>query len=243
MSIICYICNKPISGQYYVDGWGHKVCAIHINSEEVVPCSTCTGFTDKTNTLSDGRVLCQVCMNSAITKNDNITPLFELVIKNLRKIGFNDLNVEDISIEVVTAEFMANLRGDVVNTNNKGITQSRIASSFSIFGGSKRNMQHAIYMLSHQPKVEFVGTLAHELLHAWQVQNDIAPPPQLCEGLCNLASYYILSIMPSSLSDVLINNMKKSPDPIYGDGFRTVLDMYEEVEWSGIIDFYRKNKY
>ncbi|MFR9545720.1 MAG: hypothetical protein SNJ29_09110 [Rikenellaceae bacterium] len=238
----CHICNNPISGNYYIDSWDHKVCATHIDSGEVAACSSCTGFTDKTNSLPDGRVLCQVCMNNAITKSDNITPLFEFTIKNLRRVGFDDLNVEDVSVEVVTAEFMANLRGGVVNTRNKGLAQSRVSNSFGLFGSS-RKMQHTIYMLSHQPKAEFVGTLAHELLHAWQVQNEIAPPPPLCEGLCNLASYHVLSVMPSSLSKVLINNMKISPDPIYGDGFRTVLEMYEDVEWSGVIDFYRQKTF
>ena len=239
----CHICNKPIVGKYYIDSWGHKVCAIHIEEKEVLHCSTCTGFTCKTHSLVDGRFLCPVCMNSAIKRGENIDQVISLVHKNLGLVGFGDINTENIKVQIETAQFMANLRGGQINTNNKGLALSKVNSSFSLLGGNKLTMQHTIYMLEYQPRVEFAGTLAHELLHAWQVQNDITPPPKLCEGLCNLASYYIFTIMSNSLSNILIKGLMNSPDPIYGDGFREVYRMYESINWEGVIEFYRQKKY
>lgn len=240
--MLCHICNKPLSGRYYVDAWDRKACASHIDSNEIVQCSSCRGFTDTTNTLSDGRVLCPICTSLSIKAGDKIDPIIASVFRHLCKVGFSDLRMEDVTIRVVSAAFMAKTKGSQIDTNNKGLTLSKIGAQRGFFSSAKRTMQHTIYMLESQTKVEFAGTLAHELLHAWQVQNNISPPAKMCEGFCNLAAYYVLLQTPSSLAQVLIENMKKSPDPIYGDGFREVFDMYEEMEWDGVIDFY-KHKY
>lgn len=243
MSIVCHICNKPISGHYHIDGWGHNICASHISNGEVVQCSSCSSFTTKTNTIPDGRALCNECFANSITDNKKIRSIFDSVISRLTSVGFSDLRTEDIEIEVVSAEFMANIRGGILDTRNKGVTQSTISSTVSLLGGSHKNMHHKVYILSHQTDVEFAGTLAHELLHAWQVQNGIAPPPKYCEGFCNLATYYVLSNIKKPIAGVLINNLKQNPDPIYGDGFREVFDWFEQTDWTNIITNYKNNNF
>lgn len=240
----CYICKKNLAGRFYRDSWGHEVCASHIESGEYVQCSSCTGFAQKSGALSDGRVFCPVCTSTAVKVGDNIDPILNVVLKSLSRVGFDNLETDNVTVETVSAQTMSSVRGDsIINTNNKGLTRSQVSGSYSIFAGKSRKVQHTIYMLEYQPKVQYAGTLAHELLHAWQVQNSIKPPAPLCEGFCNLAAYHVMSILPSSLSKVLMKNMMESPDPIYGDGFREVYAMYEELEWSGVIDFYKENKF
>ena len=239
----CQVCKKTLSGKYYIDCYGQKVCASHIDSGQMTHCSTCSAFTNKSSTIRDGRVLCNNCMFSAVKMGDDISAVFENVIKEIQKIGFKDLHIDSISIKVVDAIYLANIRGCVVDTRNKGLTQSKVSTSFSLLGGSQKSMEHIIYMLDYQPQLEFAGTLAHELLHAWQVQNSITPEPKYCEGFCNMATYHILNSSNDKLSEVLIKNMMQNPDPIYGDGFREVFSVWQQIGWTELLKQYKNNNY
>ncbi len=237
----CYICNKIISGSYYTDVWEHMVCAEHFNSGEISRCSSCSGFTvtDKRYTLVDKRVLCSACKNNVIDSDDEVDLIKYDILHNLYKYGFADLLMDSVTIEVVTASRMAQIRGGEINILNRGLTLSQVKNSYSIFGISKM-MYHKIYMLECLPKIEFAGTLAHELIHAWQVQNGINPPAMWCEGLCNLATYYTYTMMPSPLTKIFKKNLMDNPDPIYGGGFRAVLKLESEIGINGIIDKYKQ---
>jgi hypothetical protein len=182
-------------------------------------------------------------MSIAIKNGDSIEPMKNSVIKSLTKVGFDDLRTEDISIEVVSAERMASIRKSSVNVQNKGLTQSNVNTSFSLLGGKKQRFQHIIYMLTHLTKIEFAGTLAHEMLHAWQVQNEIHLPPKWCEGLCNMGSFLMYNTLASSLTTIYLKALHESPDPVYGDGFREVYSRFEELDWGGLIKNIRENKF
>lgn len=235
----CYICNRLINGSYYTDVWGHVVCADHFNSGEITNCSSCRGFTDRQHTLSDGRVLCAACKNNVLENDDDIHLVLSDVLYNLHKRGFDDLLMDTVDVEIVSAKQIATLRGGEVNINNKGLTHSQIKTSFALFGNS-RKLYHKIYILESLPKIEFAGTLAHELLHVWQVQNGIHPPPLWCEGLCNLGTYYTYIMMPSPLTKIFKKTLMENPDQIYGDGFRRVLKLESEIGVANIIDKYKR---
>lgn len=107
-------------------------------------------------------------------------------------------------------------------------------------GTSKSDMKvvghtHKIYMLSDQPRLEFLGTLAHELLHVWQNEHDIKLLSMKCEGLCNMGSYLVYLTDKSPIADLYIKDLKESRDAIYGDGFRYVFARYDDYGWRGII--------
>lgn len=230
----CHICNKPLAGKYYFDSWDNKICESHINND-AVHCSSCTGFTKKDIVLPDGRVLCNVCMSIAIKPNDSIEAAKKSVINALTKVGFDDLRIEDISIEIVSAQRLAEIRKSPVNLQNKGLTQSVTTTSFGFLSGKNQQFRHTIYMLTHLTKIEFAGTLAHEMLHAWQTQNGIKMSPKLTEGLCNMGAYLMYNTLASSLTKIYLKALHESPDPIYGDGFREVYAQFEELGWSELI--------
>jgi len=236
----CYICKKPISGRYYVDVFDHKMCEHHHNND-VVHCSSCTGFTTKENPLSDGRYLCSICMGLTLKPGDSIEPVTATVIKALNKAGFDDLRQEDITIKVVSAQKLAEIaRFPSINLNNKGITLSSVSLK-GIFGGQKK-FNHEIFMLEYLNKIEFAGALAHEMLHAWQLQNEISMSPKYTEGLCNMGAYLMWNTLGSSLTRIYLKNLHESPDPIYGDGFREIYTMYEAWGWKELIENVRANK-
>ena len=234
----CHICKKPISGRYYVDALEHKICEAHHNNDAVA-CSSCTGFTTKENPIPDGRYLCSICTNLALKPGDSIEPVKATVLKTLNKAGFDDLQFEDVTIEVVSAQKLAELyKSPVISIHNKGLAKSSV--SMGLTGGKKFN--HTIYILNWFNKIEFAGTLAHEMLHAWQVQNDVKMSPKLTEGFCNMGAYLMWNTLGSSLTKIYLKNLHESPDPVYGNGFREVYALYEKWGWKELIRNVREKK-
>ena len=237
----CFICKKRLSGRYYVDQWDHKMCEAHMNNDAVY-CYSCTCFTKKDITLPDGRILCPVCMANAVRPVDSVAFLTSTVIKTLNKVGFDVLSQEDIKLEIISADKMAQVRKSSVNLQNKGLTLSNVSQSFSLLGGKKQAFNHVIYMLTHLTKNEFAGVLAHEMLHAWQIQNGISMSPQRTEGFCNMGSYLVYITMAGSLNKLYLKQLHENPDPVYGDGFREMYRYFEELDWKRLIQCVRERK-
>jgi hypothetical protein len=184
------------------------------------------------NPLPDGRYLCKVCVGMAMKHGDDMEPIIKNVVHWLNTVGFSDLRIEDITVEIVTAQKMAELsKTFVINVMNKGFVLSNVSAGF--LGG--KTFKHSIYLLTHQNKVELAGALAHEMLHAWLVQNGVKMSPKLTEGFCNMGSWLLWNRLSSSLTEIYLKELRNNPDPIYGDGFREIFAMYEEWEWEGLI--------
>jgi len=228
----CFICKKFLLGQYYIDVYERAICDVHLNNE-VVECSSCAGFTSTDNPLPDGLYLFNLCGYKVIKPGDWCEHLKKNAINSLVSVGFSDLNIKDFTIEIVTAQKLAEFNKDM---NNRGI----VISSESRGVLTRRKFIHNIYMLTHLNSVEFEGSLAHLMLHAWQIQNNINMSPKMTEGLCNLGCYLIWIKMASSLAKIYLHNIHENPCPIYGDGFREMFEMYEEFGWAELIKAVRQ---
>jgi len=87
-----------------------------------------------------------------------------------------------------------------------------------------------VHMIAGLTKLDFAEVLAHEIMHTWINQNNISFTNKADEeGLCNYASYIVLSSVGNSYAKSLINAMMQNPDPIYGEGFRIVKNRIEMV--------------
>ena len=204
----CHFCHKEINGKYYIDQWEHNVCASHMDKKEVTMCTSCGAFTAN-SPLHDGRCLCYNCKSTVISTRSEISESLTYVKNLLVSVGFDfgTCNVENIPIEIASARRMAKIQNTSISTNNKGVTHTET----QMRGTSKSDMKvvghtHKIYMLSDQPRLEFLGTLAHELLHVWQNEHDIKLSPMKCEGLCNMGSYLVYSTDKSPMANLFIKN-------------------------------------
>jgi len=255
--MICSICSKPLIGNYLVDIWDNKMCEVHFN-KDAVHCDSCTAFTRKEHLLPDGRVLCKSCFDIAVKSGDSIEKIKTFVIKSLYQVGFSDLRIDDIcSIEIVTAQRLAEFRKEQIDVQTKGFTYSTVitSTSFGVFGikNTTQEFKHNIYILTHLTKTEFAGTLAHELLHAWLFQNGIKMSSKMTEGFCNMGTYLMYSSMPDEFSKMYLKSLHEDTDTIYGDGFREMFEDFERLGWKKLIEKVRnkgivakytaKNKY
>ena len=227
----CLVCNSTITGQYYQDYWGNKVCHSHIDNHEVTFCASCGSFVRVGDNTGDGRSLCESCMASVIYNTEQIEKLKKYVLRRFMdiEVKFNDKFLDSVKIDIVSPQRMAEIRKQPVDIQNKGLTQtySRNTLGGKLFG-VKDKFKHHIYILSYLPRIEFAATLAHEILHIWQIENGIQLPSLKCEGLCNMGSYIIYENMSVQKASYYKKSLMESPDPIYGDGFRLIYSIYEQ---------------
>lgn len=223
----CLICGKILLGSFFVDSWGQKMCSTH----KIEYCTSCGRFVKPTDIhLLDGRCLCSFCKSSIVVTSQHINWVDQKVRAILLKTGFGVLPL-NIPIQIVTPVQMSKINGtNIVNFNQAGLTKYRSISSTL----SSLKKEYKIYVLDYFQKIKFAGVLAHELLHVWQYEKGISLSSQLTEGLCNLASYLVYEDINTDLSRMYIKFLQEDSDPIYGDGFRKVLEVYKRKK--NIID-------
>lgn len=218
----CFYCNSLLLLSHYVDIYGNHCCKKHIDSEDTVGyCSECEKLIKKTgNVISDGRIICPDCMRIAVTPKRPFDWMLGQVVNRLQSYGFNDLNVNDITIWTATSQEMAAYKKSDVSIFNEG------------FCTIQTNGKIKIYVQSHHTKIHFAGVLAHELLHAWCFKHDLLNiPPPIAEGMCNLASYCVYHSIDFPLAKIYEKQLFDDPDSIYGDGFRAMYEIYKDHGW------------
>ena len=243
----CQICHRVITGRYYLDYWKNAVCAEHHEKGETVFCSSCSSIMAKESqyALPDGRYLCSVCRAQVISLPEQISKIKKLVMNRLIDEGvrFQDKKLESVPIEIVNVNRLAQLRNQPPSITQKGLTLTR--SEMTLGGklfGSTPKMSHHIYILDNLIKIEFAGTLAHEIMHVWQNENQIKLAAPQCEGLCNLGSWLAYNTIKSSKTPYFLKVMQENPDPVYGDGFRHVYSKYQQVGWEGVLQLARSGQ-
>lgn len=211
----CYICQKHINGQYYVDWAGHCICASHIQT--VVRCASCGQFCDHhAKDIGIGMKICSHCQKYRVERNDA-----ETIIQFVKNIYQNSPigNITRWKLMMVDAETLFKQTQD---RNTRGLAQA-VGTDYTIF----------IYR--ELSRVAFAQVLAHEMLHVFQYTNNIKPPKAICEGFCNLGSYVILSAINNKEAKAAIDSLKNNPDSVYGDGFRLMLSSYKNGGWLAAI--------
>lgn len=216
----CAICHTDIKGRYLIDAWGQLICAEH----KAEFCSSCGRFIASTDLhLADGRCLCPHCRPSVVSLPQHVEWVEKRVRTILSSRGITDIPA-GIPIKIVTPNEMARLNGSrQLNLFQPGLTQTT-----KLMGLFMSSCKHTIYIFDYLPKIQFAGVLAHEMLHAWQNEKGISLLPAYTEGFCNVGSYVVYEAINTDLARFLIKRLKEDPSPVYGEGFRKVVAVYQQ---------------
>lgn len=217
----CTICNEEITTSYRTNRWKQATHSYH----DIHCCASCSRFVKPSDIcLSDGRHICEFCAPAIVKSQQQIEWVEQQVRPILAQNGIKNLPA-NIPLEIVTTSGMAKIQHRrEINPMQLGLTLTK-----GIFGLLMRSMSHHIYILEGLHKILFAGTLAHEYLHVWQNEHSIKLPPPRCEGFCNLGSFVIYRSIGNELAHFLYEQLRDSPDPIYGDGFREVKAIYDNA--------------
>lgn len=212
----CIICHKGVNGEYFVDWAGNKACVTHKN--ELVQCASCFQYcTSSAIDIGAGQKLCSRCQKNRVKSEDTIK-ISDFIKRLYDNWGLS--LVSNWTLKLISADEMLQKTG---NTKTRGL-----AESF--------DNNYTIYIYRELSRVQFAKTLAHEMLHIYQYQHNIESSDKAkYEGFCNLGSYQILKQINNVEARAAIKNLKESDDPIYGDGFRTMLGFFENGGWTEAI--------
>ncbi|GBF95244.1 hypothetical protein Rsub_08275 [Raphidocelis subcapitata] len=105
-------------------------------------------------------------------------------------------------------------------------------------GVSQRCQVQSLLVLYGLPRLLCGSIIAHELTHAYiRMQNVARLDPQLEEGLCQLMAYLWIESQDHAarragpeqerLASYLAHQVRSDPSPVYGDGFRRALELYQ----------------
>ncbi len=232
-SVNCVICGQDIIGRYTIDSWNQ---AAH-ESHKIAFCFSCGRIIVKNSiVLSDGRQLCEFCQPSIVQTIKQIEWVDKKVRGILAKVGIDNIP-QNVPIEIIDSYQLMKIQGNTeIDANQRGL-----AICNKITGNGLTKTEHKVCILDHLPKIAFAGVFAHEILHVWQNEKGISPPTDICEGFCNLGSYAVYSDInnPSALN--YIKQMEKSPDPVYGEGYRKVKRYLDKNGWQAVIDKINKS--
>ena len=217
----CALCGRAIQGKYLIDFWGNSYHLEH--RKDASACEYCGRFISAITTrggvrYSDGRTICNICRESAVTSKEEAERIMTEVAGRLERLGMA------VSPDIVDLHLIG--LAEMKEKSGKGSSRLTGFTDFTetrkLFGVSKAR-KIDVYILYGMPRIDVVGTVAHELAHVWQFlagrfKNDRA----LSEGSCNFASYLVLQHYPCGQTDYVLANIKDDKDKIYGEGFRRV---------------------
>ena len=230
----CCVCGLPLEGKYIVDPWGNKAHATH-KGKKTITCDSCSIIISNETSnggykYSDGRHICGYCRATAVDDNGTAQLLLKKVLKSLSSKGMKNIP-KNIPIDLVNRKELNKLSGSWHSSNTKGFTKTKNL----LMNNIKTSSSYNIYILHGLPELEFKGTLAHELLHVWINEHDVELSHKNTEGFCNLGSALIYESEGGKFSEILLNNLDKDPDPVYGDGYRDMKEILEKYGWKGLI--------
>lgn len=186
----CDFCQHSIKGYYYADWAGHHICAGHVDSGEVHRCDSCGQYitaADKCREVERGRHICLTCLANEVTE-DNFDWVLNQVMRRLYKAGFQDIQPDWITFRIVTKKEMSSALGENAAGLHTGVGI----------------MDQMIWVLNHSNKIAIAATLAHEILHSWQMKNQLAyyrdyskseTAMRICEGFAQMGSWLMLSLI------------------------------------------------
>ncbi len=235
----CDVCNAPLEGTYVTDFWNNSFHKYH--TEELHECYTCGRLICENITfggyiLEDGRNLCGICNETAVTDDFLLEASLTYVNRLLNYNGIYGMpdNIPVTLVDANTLKRLAHSKSDAMH----GFTDQNI----QILNGKVISKESHIYILSHLPLLMFRAVLAHELLHVYLFENNHDLRPDMREGFCNLGSEMVYLDNNSEYAKFRLTNMKASKDPDYGIGYQKMSKLLEKWGWTyllGILDTFQ----
>lgn len=217
----CIICGRPIVGAYYEDWAGQRICASH-GQDAIHICHSCGCLCGgKAAHLGHDVWLCEGCDTNRITQQ-TANGVARYILNGYKKAGLGE--IKDWTLKVAKLETLVSHMG---SPGIKGYAQ-------------RMGSQYTVFVLRDLSKTFFADVLAHEMLHIWQFRRNLAPPQDLCEGFCNLGSYFVLDHIARHTGSREARNgckrLMEDKDPIYGDGFRRIKQHFDHGGWHEAIN-------
>lgn len=212
----CTICRLPPVGLYVLSLYGEATCASHPALDRCFFCArprsrVCAGW----SRFTADRVRCPTCSRRAVDTQEQARAYIPDVRREMAGIGISLCT--PVRVGLCDADLIDKAGGSDGSGVCLGLTHSR-----AWLDGRADEVLH-IEIARGLPETHFGQVLAHEIGHAWLVQNRATDlDPALAEGVCELFSGAWLKRNATAVASALRESLAANPDPVYGDGYRMV---------------------
>lgn len=224
----CAACHRPISGPWYTFEEMLPPDAVRHFCEQCVQerprCDICRVPVGPAATaLDDGQYRCALCAAEMVVAESAVRVTYEDALTAFRQVVGEALR-QTPRVEVVNRLQMGEVRRRYEQRATAGATTSASGvAGHHVLGFFVRSRgASAIYVERALPRSLLLGTLAHELGHAWQAER--APDlrePLICEGFAEWVAHHVL--VARGLRPMAARATRR--DDIYGRGLRHMLEI------------------
>lgn len=223
----CSLCGSIIEGEYYLDPWGKPYHKEH--ADEIPMCRFCGRLISDPDAgggrkFDDQYYICNHCQQDVVNDTEEAERLVAEIHGHLKDLGI-DLGKTKVEFELVDRGELSKKTGKV-DVDNFGLARQRTREYLLSFLNDE---DYAIFVLTGLPRMYFISTATHELMHIWLYLHGAEDmEQQMVEGSCDVAGILVLE---EYYDDVMIplvtSQLLQSPDPIYGEGCRRVKRMVD----------------
>jgi hypothetical protein len=223
----CASCRQPILGVFYSfedlspTSGERKFCARCVQHRP--RCDLCSApVAEGATPVADGQWRCALCASDLALGEEAVLAVYRQATDAFARVVGSRLG-ETPRLEVVSRREMGALRRRYGRATGAASGSRPDAGSHHVLGYFvSSNGKSAIYVERALPRPVLLGTLAHELGHAWQAER--APGLRdllLCEGFAEWVAHRVL--VGAGLQVAAARATRR--DDVYGRGLRHFLDL------------------
>lgn len=234
----CAVCARPVTGTYFKDAWGNAFHAEHRG--ETPQCAYCSRIISTATSKGgwgyrDGRVVCGICVGSAINDLPKAKRLAAATRKTLGTFGLT-LPYGEVPLEIGDRNWLSGIRAQRRTLLTRTEATAFTSTITKTLGTKVVSKEVSMYILNGMPQDIFQGTMAHEFMHAWNHLNcQVRHAPALEEGSANFVETLVLRRLGTAHARYQIEAIERSTDPVYGAGYRRVKRLVEDHGFEGLL--------
>ena len=230
----CAGCSQPITSTWYSFEELLPVAAPRKFCPRCVQgrprCDLCRApVSQGVSPLADGQYRCALCLSDIVLDDTSAAAIYAEAVDQLGKVLAGHLR-ETPTLQVVSRRNM----GEIRRRYEHSLAEPASASSHHVLGYFVHAHGAAtIYVEEYLPRGLLLGTLSHELAHAWQTEqalhlNDAA----VREGFAEWVAYRVL--VARGLTALADRATRR--DDVYGRGLRHFLNIENRFGYAGVIE-------
>ncbi|MBO4631817.1 MAG: hypothetical protein J5858_07830 [Lentisphaeria bacterium] len=239
----CTICGKrSFTGGIYAMDHSFFACT---DCMKLPRCFSCQFPTREGTGLSAERVICPTCAKTSVSNPDQARMIFEEVRAEMRSFpGIATRNpiqfaltdpitlhrLSGSSTSIISEQGLYQYNADIRRVVTRDYLGRKTGENLR-----RNNESFHIYVLDHLPRDRMEHVIAHELAHDWMttyypgIRED-----WIKEGV---AEYIAWQYNQHKNRTALNRRIENNPDPVYGNGFRSIRDLVKNRGFNGLKKF------
>ncbi|HEU5348532.1 MAG TPA: hypothetical protein VFU63_07955 [Ktedonobacterales bacterium] len=229
----CNGCSQPITSTWYTFeellpvATPRKFCPRCVQGRP--RCDLCRApVAEGAQPLADGQYRCALCLSQIVRDDGIVRAVYDDAVAQLTQVLGGQLDTVP-QLQVVSRRKMGEIRRRYEHHSSEpaGAASHHVLGYFVQVHGLS-----SVYVEAFLPRELLLGTLAHELAHAWQTEQSLhLKDAMLREGFAEWVAYRVLVARGLPL----LAERATRRDDIYGRGLRHFLNIENRFGYAGVV--------